>query len=940
MKNIELIDKLESSENISKILNSQWKNVQNDILFLKDDILKDFRQIETKLNNKYEKQNLSTLNKLEKFEKTIEVMNQKITNLSSLISTDKNIQQKVSQLYEFKTKTEDDYLNHDISIKNMAKEFRDAINNYDKIMHDSIIYPGIIGYNGKFTTFHDLIDYVLKNISQLATFRDKNVLDFKSYKAKIESLIKSFKMQANSIISNTTEYVNKKNEDLEQKIKEVMNSQEAKIFELRLENNKLGLALENKIDKLNTERKKMLNIKEEIYKKFDEEVFLLKDFNKILVSKFENYQNEFKLIKNRFTTLSDFIKDVRFRINMGELKKKDMKSMSDKIDFTKRQRLSNASSQFIRNGVLAKSIIKRYIAGELGLIDFTHPLKTHKSIVAAGYDFRKKLFNNYKSNSNQSSSLNKLNKRMTLSPDNLLSLKKLHKSFTNVNISINDNNTIYSDKSDDNCINEEKDEDIDYINDYKNKLEKKEDDKSKTEKIEKDQNQDKQKINLDFTNLYEDIEKDKNDTIKINNSNKEDSNNDNNLKKKGIIISLINNNKRNNSNKEDDKNNIIQKNDKEVNIRTIVPKNDKEKNIRAIISKNDKEENIKTIIPKNDKEGNIRTIISKNDKEENIKTIIPKNDKEENIRTIISKNDKEENIKTIISKNDKEENIRTIISKNDKEENIKTIISKNDKEENIKTIISKNDKEENIKTIISKNDKEENIRTLTQKNDKEENIRTIPYEKSNINNNSFPKIINHTKEKENTYLKNQKLFSIKYKLNKIDDNVNNLSLIYKNRYNKTNFEPNNYDLNNSYNYGPIRKNINGSKLNIVEMNFDENNSLAKEKAQIKKIINDIREEKMNLVIKKNNDKLDEKHLIFRKLKKNNSQASIDNKSMGKIVINNDIRNNYYYNMMAKEDLHNYSSLGYLNYIQKNKVALNQKKISIKKKKGIHSNLEE
>ena len=888
MKNIELIDKLESSENISKILNSQWKNVQNDILFLKDDILKDFRQIETKLNNKYEKQNLSTLNKLEKFEKTIEVMNQKITNLSSLISTDKNIQQKVSQLYEFKTKTEDDYLNHDISIKNMAKEFRDAINNYDKIMHDSIIYPGIIGYNGKFTTFHDLIDYVLKNISQLATFRDKNVLDFKSYKAKIESLIKSFKMQANSIISNTTEYVNKKNEDLEQKIKEVMNSQEAKIFELRLENNKLGLALENKIDKLNTERKKMLNIKEEIYKKFDEEVFLLKDFNKILVSKFENYQNEFKLIKNRFTTLSDFIKDVRFRINMGELKKKDMKSMSDKIDFTKRQRLSNASSQFIRNGVLAKSIIKRYIAGELGLIDFTHPLKTHKSIVAAGYDFRKKLFNNYKSNSNQSSSLNKLNKRMTLSPDNLLSLKKLHKSFTNVNISINDNNTIYSDKSDDNCINEEKDEDIDYINDYKNKLEKKEDDKSKTEKIEKDQNQDKQKINLDFTNLYEDIEKDKNDTIKINNSNKEDSNNDNNLKKKGIIISLINNNKRNNSNKEDDKNNIIQKNDKEVNIRTIVPKNDKEKNIRAIISKNDKEENIKTIIPKNDKEGNIRTIISKNDKEENIKTIIPKNDKEENIRTIISKNDKEEN----------------------------------------------------IKTIISKNDKEENIRTLTQKNDKEENIRTIPYEKSNINNNSFPKIINHTKEKENTYLKNQKLFSIKYKLNKIDDNVNNLSLIYKNRYNKTNFEPNNYDLNNSYNYGPIRKNINGSKLNIVEMNFDENNSLAKEKAQIKKIINDIREEKMNLVIKKNNDKLDEKHLIFRKLKKNNSQASIDNKSMGKIVINNDIRNNYYYNMMAKEDLHNYSSLGYLNYIQKNKVALNQKKISIKKKKGIHSNLEE
>ena len=778
MNNIELLDKLDSSENISKMFNSQWKNVQNDILFLKDDILKDFHQIETKLNSKYEKQNTSTLTKLEKFEKTIEAMNQKIVNLSSLISTDKNIQQKVSQLYEFKTKIEDDFLNQEISIKSMSKEFRDAINNYDKIMHDSVIYPGLIGYNGKFTTFHDLIDYILKNISQFASFRDKNILDFKSYKAKIESLIKSFKMQANSIISNTAEYTNKKNEDLEQKVKELLNSQEAKIFDLRLENNKLGLELENKIDKLNNERKKMLNIKEEIYKKFDEEVFLLKDFNKILVAKFENYQNEFKLIKNIFTTLSEFIKDVRFRINMGELQKKDMKSMSEKIDFTRKQRLSNASSQFIRNGILAKSIIKRYIAGELGLNDVTNPLKTHKSVVTVNYDFRKNLLNNYKSNNKVSSSLNKLNKRMTLSPDNLISLKKFHNSFTNVNININDNNTIYSNKSDDNCINEEKDEDMDYINDYKKKVEKKDDDKiTKENEKEKTKNEDKPAANLDI-NLYEDIEKDKKESIKTNNIKKEDSNN-NNIEKKGTIISLLNNNKKNNSIKIDDKNNNI-----------------------------------------------------------------------------------------------------------------------------------------------------------TPNKDKEENLRTRPYEKSNINNNSFPKIVNHTKEKD-SYLKNQKLFSINHKLNKIDDNNNNnISLIFRHKYNKTNFEPNKYDINNSYNYGTIKKNSYGGKLNIVEMNFDENNSISRENGLIKKAIKDLRENRISLVSKKNNDKLDEKNLLFKKIKKNNSQINLDNKTI------ESIRNNYYYSLMAKDDSHNYSSLGYLNYIQKNKIALNKKKMSIKKKKGIHSNLEE
>ena len=779
MKNIELLDKLDSSENKSKIFSSQWKNAKNEILFLKDDILKDFRQIETNLNKKYEKQNSSTLTKLEKFEKTIEAMNQKIVNLSSLISTDKNIQQKVSQLYEFKTKTEEDYLNHQISIKNITKELRDAINNYDKIIHDSVIYPGLIGYNGKFTTFHELIDYVLKNISQFSAFRDKNIIDIKSYKAKIESLVGSFKMQANSIISNTTEYVNKKSEDLEQKIKELLNNQDAKIFEIRLENNKLGLALENKIDKLNNERKKMLDIKEEIYKKFDEEVFLLKDFNKILVSKFENYQNEFKLIKSRFTTLSDFIKDVRFRINMGELKKNDMKLMSEKIDFTKKQRLSNASSQFIRNGVLAKSIIKRYIAGELGLKDVTHPLRTHKSIVVDDNDFRKNLFNNNKSKKNLTSSLDVMSKRMTLSPDKLISLKKFHNSFSNINI--NDNNTIYSNKSDDNCINEEKDEDIDIINDYKKKTEKEENDNiTPQDKNKTTKNEDKQNEKQDISNLYEDIEKekDKNNIVEMNNTKKEDNNNNNNFNKKEIIISFLDNNKNTNTIKSEEKNNNIPK------------------------------------------------------------------------------------------------------------------------------------------------------------KDKEENFRTIPYVKSNINNNSFPKIINNTKDK-NSYLKNQKLFSTNHKLYKIDDNVNNLNLIYKNKYNKTNFESNNYDINKSYNYGSIKKNIYGGyggKLNIVEMNFEENNSKAREKAQIKKLINDFKEDKISSVQKKNNDKLDEKNLLLKKLKKNNSQASLDNKSMGKIVINNNMGNNYYYNMMVKDDLHNYSSLGYLNYIQKNKISLNKKKMSIKKKK--------
>ena len=467
MNEIQFEDNIDiSSENITKIFSNQRKNLKQDILYLKDDILKDFKQIESKLNTKYEKINSTTLSKLDNFEKAIQTMKQKIFDLSSLISTDKNIQQKVSQLYEFKTKTEETFITQELSLKNNAKELKDAINNYDKIIYNSVIYPGIIGNNSKFNNFHQLIDYVLQNISQFTTFKDKSILDFKSYKNKLESLVSSFKIESESIMNNAKEYVNKKNEELEKKFKDILNNQESRIFDLRLENNKLGLSLENKIDKLNNERKKILKIKNEIYNKFNEEVSLLKDLNKVVVKKFENYQNEFKLIKNRFTSLSEFIKDVRFRINMGELiKKRDIKSMSEKIDFTKKQKLENSN-------ILAKSIIKKYINGEVGLNEVTHPRKRQKSIAVVENNF---LYNlkNYKYNS-QSVSFNKENKRMTLGPDNLMNFRRLQNSFTKNSV----DNSIYSEKSN-NSISEEKDEDIDYMNIFKESNKEKKENKEK-----------------------------------------------------------------------------------------------------------------------------------------------------------------------------------------------------------------------------------------------------------------------------------------------------------------------------------------------------------------------------------------------------------------------------------------------------------------------------
>ena len=542
-----------SQENITKIFETEKKKLKQDILFLKEDVLKDFRQIESKLNTKIENQNSNLFKQIEKFDISLDSMNNKIAQLSTLISTDKNMQEKISQLYEFKSKLDEEIVTQKISIKNINSELKTAINNYDKLFSNSIIYPGVIGPNSKFSTFHELIDYILLNINQLSTFRDKNLLDLKSYKTKLESLVKSFKMQADSIMMNTTEFTNKKINDLEKKFQTLFKNQESAIVDLNTESNKLNLSF----DKLTKE------IKSEQYKKLDSEINILKYYNNIIMNKCEDYDNEFKLIKKQLNNI---------KLNTNDEPNQD--------EYQKRNR---NNSQYARNDFMARSIVKKYILGELGIKDIKHPIKRQKSIIDNDMNIKNKLFMN---NQPKKPFIKQLNKRMTLGPNNI-SLRKIQNNLAKINNNID--NSTYSDQSVSksnnkslNNINEEKEEDIDYINIYKEK----EKDKIHKSPIVKNKLineniKENEKENLS-SSLYEEVD-----------SNSENKNNDN--KNKDVHIN-------------NDKNKNI-KNEEEI--KKDVIKNDFKKNIKDedIINKINKE-NLKTISYKNEKDNYMKNIIN------------------------------------------------------------------------------------------------------------------------------------------------------------------------------------------------------------------------------------------------------------------------------------------------------------------------------------------
>ena len=78
-------------------------------------------------------------------------------------------------------------------------------------------------------------------------------------------------MQTESITTSNNKYTNKKINEL----KELINAQESKIFDTRLENNKIDQLLENKIEDINMKIKLIINTKVELNEKYDEEISII-----------------------------------------------------------------------------------------------------------------------------------------------------------------------------------------------------------------------------------------------------------------------------------------------------------------------------------------------------------------------------------------------------------------------------------------------------------------------------------------------------------------------------------------------------------------------------------------------------------------------------------------------------------------------------------------
>ena len=228
----------------------------------------------------------------------------------------------------FTTKTNDQLISHEIRINNLREDFHKSVQKYDKIYLDNLELPGYIGKFSKYKNCQVFFEDVIKELNKLNSYKEKNTVDLKAYKEKLELNIKTF----NSLVDNNNKsqikYINEMFEKNYKECKSMIDTVEERITDMRIENSRYAVELIGKSINLTKEWDKIQNIKEEIMHEFNDKIHEFRLVSNNTINSFTEFKTEFNLIKRKFFELAEFIKDVRFRKNIGgDVKKKKRNKM-------------------------------------------------------------------------------------------------------------------------------------------------------------------------------------------------------------------------------------------------------------------------------------------------------------------------------------------------------------------------------------------------------------------------------------------------------------------------------------------------------------------------------------------------------------------------------------------------------------------------------------
>ena len=317
------------------MLHSEKSVTKKEMIFFQNDMLSDLKKMELQTNNKLTSINQTLSSKISEYDEKFTKVFENIDELISVVSARKFDNERIEDLLSMKAKFSELITQNQSRLQIIDKSLENSFYKYDRFILDNLQVPGLIGSSCKYKNCRMFFESIYNALKTNKKNNDEEKASLKAFQDKIETRIWKCENELNKIHMTIDEICQTKCGKFFKAMEQRFDSVEEFMHSTRIENSKYANDLIKTSTSLKIEYNKLENIKNEIYKKFYEELDIYKKLIDSTNRAFHHQENDFNIFKQRFTKLAEYLK------NFKNMKNKDYIEVSKGIDFTKKQKFDN-----------------------------------------------------------------------------------------------------------------------------------------------------------------------------------------------------------------------------------------------------------------------------------------------------------------------------------------------------------------------------------------------------------------------------------------------------------------------------------------------------------------------------------------------------------------------------------------------------------------------
>ena len=279
---------------------------------LKDEILKNNRELELRLKNQIENYSTQFLDRISIFQKKINTMNENNNKvMNSIPDINFNIS-KINQLEKFDLRVDNRLSSHDLRITTILTEIEKIKTKYDKIVLDNLYVPGHVGGRCQFPNLSEYLTFNINEVSLLKLETEQLKKDSKNMKNKHDNTIKQIVNLIDGSVKRCNEYTDNKQKDFQFLLDTRMKEFNEKVMEIRMNVCKIQMKTEEEYNNLSIEFNKLFEDKKEFTNFFQNKLITI---NEELSSLQKEYKINITDIKQKNKNIGKDVQNIKDNIN-------------------------------------------------------------------------------------------------------------------------------------------------------------------------------------------------------------------------------------------------------------------------------------------------------------------------------------------------------------------------------------------------------------------------------------------------------------------------------------------------------------------------------------------------------------------------------------------------------------------------------------------------